>query len=150
MSKSFVIAALAALPLVMATGAKAADLDDDAYRQLHNSRVSRDYDYERHRGDWREPRPERSIVEARGSYSGGYLPYHAAEWRARRSAIEAWKYKVERIFGSRFAHWRDASNKRINCDRAGRGVIECIASAQPERGEGGRRWGSWNWRRTNY
>lgn len=150
MNKHFVLAALAALPLFATLPARAADLDDESYSRLRDPRIVRDDRVETRHGDWREHRPSRGIVEARGSYATDYLPYHVAEWRARRSAIEAWKLKVENIFGPRFAQWRESSAKRIDCERAGRGAVECSVSARPERSEGGRRWGSWNWRRTNY
>lgn len=154
MNKFFVIAALAALSVTGQPSAQAADLDIRDYTSRPDPRITREYAAERRhgdwRGDWREHRPYRSIIEARGSYAGDFVPYHIAEWRARRSAIEAWKMKAEDFFGPRFANWRDASDKSIDCDRIGRGTVECSVSARPERTEDGRRWGSWNWRRTNY
>lgn len=144
-----VLAALAALPLFASLPAHAADLDDD-YGRRPDPRVTRDYDFERRHGDWREHRAYRGTVEARGSYATDYLPYHVAEWRARRAAIDAWKVKVENFFGREFAHWRDASSQTIDCGRVGRNAVECTASARPERSEGRGRWGSWNWRRTYY
>lgn len=150
MNKHFVLAALAVIPLLAVPAVRAADLDDEAYLRQPDPRIVRDHVVERRHGDWREHRPYRGIVEARGSYAGDYLPYHVAEWHARRSAIEAWRMKVEHIFGPRFAHWREASGKTINCDRVGGSTAECSVSARPERSEGGGRWGSWNWRRSSY
>lgn len=146
---SFLIAALTAIPMLASVPAQAADLDDDySYVRHQDTRVQRDYDFERRQGHWKEHRPYRGIVAARGSYATDYLPYHMAEWRARRSAIEAWKMKVEGLYGPRFTKWREASDKTIDCERISRGGVECTVSARPERDEGRHRWGSWNWRRT--
>lgn len=150
MNRYAILAAIASLPLCAAVpAANAADLDDVSYLRS-DSRVTRDYNYEARRGDWREHRPYRGFVEARGSAATERAPYHIVEWRARRAAIDAWKRKVDALFGPNFAHWREASDKRLECGRVGRGGVECSASARPERSEGGGRWGSWNWRRTYY
>lgn len=147
--KSLLFAALAVLPLSASLPAAAADLDGDySAVRYQDARVQRDYDYERRQGNWNQQRPYRGIVAARGSYAGEYLPYHMAEWRARRSAIEAWTMKVDGIYGPRFSKWRQASDKSIDCERVGRAAVECAVSARPERDEGRHRWGSWNWRRT--
>jgi hypothetical protein len=147
--KSLLLAALTALPMFASLPATAADLDEDySTVRYQDTRVQRDYDFERRQGHWNQHRPYRGIVAARGSYAGEYLPYHMTEWHARRSAIEAWRMKVDGMYGPRFAKWRDASNKSIDCERIGRSSVECTVSARPERGEGRNRWGSWNWRRT--
>lgn len=147
---SFLLAALTALPMFAGPPATAADLDPDySTVRYQDPRVHREYEAERRPGNWNPHRPYRGIVAARGSHGGDYhLPYHMAEWRARRSAIEAWTMKVDNMYGPRFSHWRDASDKSIDCERLNRGVVECAVSARPERGEGRHRWGSWNWRRT--
>ncbi len=115
--KSLLLAALTALPMFASLPATAADLDDD-YSAVgyQDTRVHRDDDYERHHGHWNQHRPYRGIVAARASYAGEYLPYHMAEWRARRSAIEAWKLKVDDMYGPRFSRWREASDKSIDCE----------------------------------
>lgn len=147
--KSLLLAALTALPIFVGLPAKAADLDDDySPERYQDTRVQRDYEFERRQGNWNQHRPHRGIVAARGSTAGDHLPYHMAEWRARRSAIEAWRMKVDGIYGPRFSKWRQASNKSIDCERIGRSSVECTVSARPERDEGRNRWGSWNWRRT--
>lgn len=165
MKPYLVLAVLAAaLPLASAVPSNAADLDDDSYLSRPDPRVVRisppegradlrfvrdrdDDSYDDYRSDrrWRpHQRHHDGRIEARASYASDYLPYHVTEWRARRSAIDAWKAKVENIFGPRFAHWRIASDKRVDCDRL-RGSVACTVSARPERGEG--RWGYWEGRR---
>ncbi len=147
--KSLLFATLTALPMFASLPANAADLDDDYSTVRHqDTRVYTDYDYEHRQGQWNQHRPYRGIVAARASYAGDYLPYHMAEWRARRSAIEAWKMKVDGMYGPRFSRWREASDKSVDCERIGRNSVECTVSARPERDEGRNRWGSWNWRRT--
>ncbi|MEQ1716039.1 MAG: hypothetical protein ABL907_08665 [Hyphomicrobium sp.] len=146
------LSALAALP---ATSATAADLvldrGDYRARSDHAPRqVERDYDEDNHQGrrrggDWRgQWGSQHHIrrVEARASYASDYLPGSVKEWRARRSAIEAWSAKVASIYGESFAHWRGASDKQVACD-GGAGSVYCIVSARPARGwqNGWSRWG---------
>jgi|CXWK01.1.fsa_nt_gi hypothetical protein len=86
-------------------------------------------------------RPGRHIprIEARSSYVSDYGPREEREFRARRSAIEAWKFKVSNIYGPRFAHWRNAIGKSVECDGY-RGKLSCTASARPVPG-----WSRWSW-----
>lgn len=160
MPKTIGVALLAALAGLSATAARAADLDLERdyeprqeIRTFHDAADTRiDYAEHRHewRGDWREGRPYRGIVEAQASYASNDVPYQVAEWRARRSAIDAWSIKVERMFGPRFAHWRAASDKSLSCDRVSRNAVACSVSARPERSWRPRMWGAWNWRREAY
>lgn len=159
MIRTTLTAALAALVVsgvAAVSTATAADLDDRDYGQVryeaprHAGRIDdgRTYDRPRHRGEWDGPRGHRGYIgtiEARASYSGDYMPYHVTQWRARRSAIEAWKVKVENIYGPAFAHWRNAENQQVDCRPAGHSVY-CIASARPVRGYA--RWG-WYGRNRN-
>lgn len=154
MTRTALAAALAALALSGAAAVStvnAADLDDRDYDQVRyeaprhagRSDEGRTYDQRRHRGDWDGPRRHGNhirTIEARASYAGGYMPHHVKEWRARRSAIEAWNEKVANIYGPAFAHWRMAENKQVSCD-AGAGTVYCAVSARPVRGYA--RWG-WN------
>jgi len=86
-------------------------------------------------------RPGRGIarIEARSSYVSDYGPREEREFRARRSAIEAWKFKVSNIYGPRFAHWRNAIGKSVECDGY-RGKLSCTASARPVPGAS-----RWSW-----
>jgi hypothetical protein len=79
-------------------------------------------------------------VEARASYASDYLPGSVKEWRARRSAIDAWKSKVANIYGESYAHWRMATEKQVDCDGAA-GSVYCTVSARPARGWSG--WGGY-------
>lgn len=78
-------------------------------------------------------------VEARISYAGDRLPPGALEAEARAQAIQAWRAKVSYRYGERFAHWRAARDKYIDCGRSRR-TVTCVASARPRRG-----WGGWSW-----
>jgi hypothetical protein len=144
--------------IVSAASVSAADLSGS--HQTYNSKRDYDYSYEqpaprqvvrdygeedtysgrrRHRGDgWGQHHQVRR-VEARASYVSDYLPYHVREWRAKSSAIDAWKSKVTNLYGDRFARWRVATEKQVSCDAAA-GSVYCTVSARPARG--GSRW-SW-------
>jgi hypothetical protein len=121
--------------------------DKPAPRPAVRDHVDRDYDKDdtnnerrRHGDGWGGYRHLRR-VEARASYASDYLPYHVREWRAKRSAIEAWKFKVSNLYGERFARWRMATEKQVSCN-AGAGSVHCTVSARPERGVS-----RWSWYR---
>lgn len=101
--------------------------------------------YQRRHGGWN--RPVIRTVTAQGSYASDYLPFHVKQWRARQTAIGAWKNKVANIYGVRFSNFRVAQNKRVNCD-AGAGSVYCTVSARPARGFGYGWGGGWGggWR----
>ena len=162
MSTSKSIFAFAAVALISAisgtAGVSAADLSGS--HRAYNSKRDYNYSYDkpapghverdyggddtyserrRHRGDgWGQHHQVRR-VEARASYVSDYLPYHVREWRAKSSAIDAWKSKVTHLYGEQFARWRMANDKQVNCDAAA-GSVYCTVSARPARG--GSRW-SW-------
>lgn len=99
--------------------------------------ASRNYAY--NTNDWHGPGYV-GRVEARASYGGGgYLPHYVKEERARTAAIGNWKAKVANIYGERFAHWRTAEGKWVNCNGAA-GTVSCTASAKPMRA-----WSRWGW-----
>ncbi len=82
-------------------------------------------------------------VEARVSYGYDWRDPQVREAMARTQAIEAWRTKVSYRFGDRFAHWRVAQDKYVDCTRT-RATLTCVASARPQSGWAGwRRWG-WN------
>lgn len=165
MIRSHVLSALAATGLLLGTGVltvNAADYDgsyqgsysghsrysqDFADDPADTARPSRHHDYENDRPDvrpaprWRHGGRFTERIEARSSYASDYGPRDAREARARRSAIEAWKNKVENIYGRRFANWRFATGKQVSCDTY-RGNLSCIASARPVPGSS-----RWSWYR---
>ncbi|MGQ0456727.1 MAG: hypothetical protein ACT4OU_06665 [Hyphomicrobium sp.] len=111
------------------------DFDEDDDGRARHVRRPGDFDGDRRWGDpYALPR-----IEARASQVGGYLPRYEKEARARRNAIDAWRDKAEDRYGRRFAHWRAAADKWIDCQPI-RGGVACTASARPVRG-----WG-WGWR----
>ena len=139
-SKSIFAAVALLSALSVSSPTRAADYYDgqtdrnSAYtsKQRH---VDRNFDeddarIDERRGAWRGRRHVHR-VEARASYASDYLPGYVKEWRARRSAIEAWKSKVETEYGYRYANWRAATDKRVNCE-GGMGSIYCTVSARPE------------------
>lgn len=150
----FLLALLAAavLSATNAPSVLAADLDSD-YSGSRNQKQYRSnagtdsygdddlgrYDArdDRRHGGRQFARPHR--VSASASYSNDYLPYFVKERRAGWAAISAWNRKVENRFGNRFANWRSAEGKRINCEGAA-GSVYCTASAVPARG-----WSRWGW-----
>ena len=170
LNRTFLMTATAALFAAGcgATAVSAADYDgvyrNSAYRSAYQSRDAdvtpaarrhvpddfdedNDHSYSRHRdrkgwGDTWQGYGHHNVqrVEARASYASDYLPFYVKEWRAKRSAIEAWKAKVSNRYGEQFAHWRIANNTQVNCD-AGAGSVYCTVSARPV--AGGTRWG-WN------
>lgn len=162
MNRTTLTTALAALTVIggaALTSATAADFDGDSrtyggyergYPQPANQdyrrRVPDNFDEDddgrgRRHGGWNRP-GHIHRVDARASYASDYLPYHVKEWRARHSAIDAWKWKVTNQFGEPFAHWRTAEDKRVDCD-AGAGTITCTVSARPVRGGPGWGWSGW-------
>lgn len=166
MTRTTIFSALAAAALISTgagiTSVSAADLSN-SHRTYNSNRdynysydkpapryAERDYDEEvtdyerrRHRGDGWGGRHNLRRVEARASYVSDYLPNHVREWRAKSSAIDAWKSKVTHLYGERFARWRMATEKQVSCD-AGAGSVYCTVSARPARG-GSR----WSWYRDN-
>lgn len=116
--------------------------DKPAPRQFDRDYDEDDSNFERrrHRGDGWGRHHDLRRVEARASYVSDYLPYYVREWRAKSSAIDAWKSKVSHLYGERFAHWRMATGQQVSCDAAA-GSVYCTVSARPARG--GSRW-SWN------
>ena len=148
-SHSLRLSTLAALVLfgagavVPAAAADFGDADYDYSRAVKQPRhVDNDYDEdngyaERRRGHWGGHHIHR--IEARASYAGDYAPYYVKEWRAKRSAIEAWKTKVANRFGQQFSNWRAATDKQVNCD-GGAGTIYCTVSARLAQG-----WSRWGW-----
>ncbi len=163
MTRITIFSALAAVAL-MSTGTNtttvsAAELSDShrAYNSRRNydysndkpapRHIERDFDqddtgYSRRRhGDGWGGHHDFRRVEARASYASDYMPYHIREWRAKSSAIDAWKSKVSNLYGERFARWRMATDKQVNCD-AGAGSVYCTVSARPARGVS-----RWSWYR---
>jgi hypothetical protein len=165
MTRPQLFPAIAALALILSgtiTSVGAADLSG-SHRTYNSNRdhnysddkpaprhAERDYDEDdtnferrRHRGDGWGGHHNLRRVEARASYASDYLPYHVREWRAKSSAIDAWKSKVTHLYGEHFARWRMATEKQVNCDAAA-GSVYCTVSARPVRG-GSR----WSWYRGN-
>lgn len=123
----------------------AAYRDDVTDYTPRNEDWRRNEDWSRNE-DWRRRGPrhwgghDTGFVTARASYASDYLPYHVREGHARRSAIEAWKMKVETIYGPRFSHWRIAMDKNIDCE-SGPASVSCTANARPVPGHA--RWSWW-------
>lgn len=164
MNRTSILSAVAAVAFVSTgastTSVSAAELSNS--HRAYNSRRDYNYSYEkpaprnveqdyndgdagyerrRRHGDGWGGHHDIRRVEARASYASDYLPYHVREWRAKSSAIDAWKSKVANMYGERFARWRMASDKQVNCD-AGAGSVYCTVSARPVRGKS-----RWSWYR---
>ncbi len=166
MTRTKLVSAFAAVALISTVAGIASVSAADISGSHRNYNSKRDYDYSydkpaprpaprhvesdddadntysqrrRHRGEGWGGQHYLRRVEARASYVSDYLPYHVREWRAKSSAIDAWKSKVTNLYGEHFARWRMATDKQVNCDAAA-GSVYCTVSARPVRG--GSRW-SW-------
>ncbi len=113
-------------------------IDDEEYRPQRRYGWGNGQGYGQGYG-WNRPGRGLNRIEARSSYASDYGPREEREFRARRSAIEAWKSKVSNMYGPRFAHWRNAIGKSVECDGY-RGKISCTASARPVAGAS-----RWSW-----
>lgn len=163
MIRTKLLSAIAASGILLSAGAlsaQAADYDDSYPTQSRYSHdfaddptddtvrpVRRDYDEDAPRDGWRRHwsadryghHQYTQRVEARSSYRSDYVPFDEREARARFSAIDAWKAKVSNIYGPRFAHWRNAVGKQVDCNSY-RGAFTCTVSARPVPG-----WSRWSW-----